>query len=274
MVEAFMVGLNHEMARELLWREYPTDQRGAYFRQFWDIAGFVPGPGESPDLERLKDITPIHSWRKSSWLGEHRPTIASGGGDYLVLFVRGDLLRRYPHTVIYAARARWAARGLREIDDPVPEDGPEQIVQKQRWPRFSGFLEPDATFFGFDLTASEAMGDTNPSGDPGWFFLLQEPPEEPRFGLDEGEGAFGAQVSEWNNLSWRHLVRPDESLEALSAIDLNSDLPNTTSVGDPVTTKWHADRGSGSTGSRASDLAYITFQVPMRVAIHGSDMIP
>ena len=27
-IEAFMVGLNHEMARELLWREYPTDQRG------------------------------------------------------------------------------------------------------------------------------------------------------------------------------------------------------------------------------------------------------
>ena len=31
-----MVGLNHEFARELLWREFPTDQRGSYFRQFWD----------------------------------------------------------------------------------------------------------------------------------------------------------------------------------------------------------------------------------------------
>ena len=26
-----MVGLNHEFARELLWREYPTDQRGQLF---------------------------------------------------------------------------------------------------------------------------------------------------------------------------------------------------------------------------------------------------
>ena len=34
-VEAFMVGLNHEMARKLLWREYPTDQRGTYFKRFW-----------------------------------------------------------------------------------------------------------------------------------------------------------------------------------------------------------------------------------------------
>ena len=37
-IEAYMVGLNHEFARELLWREYPTDQRGSYFRQFWDVA--------------------------------------------------------------------------------------------------------------------------------------------------------------------------------------------------------------------------------------------
>ena len=35
-IEAYLVGLNHEFARELLWRGYPTDQRGASFRQFWD----------------------------------------------------------------------------------------------------------------------------------------------------------------------------------------------------------------------------------------------
>jgi len=32
-IESYMVGLNHEMARELLFREYPTDMRGTYFRQ-------------------------------------------------------------------------------------------------------------------------------------------------------------------------------------------------------------------------------------------------
>ena len=40
-IEAYMLGLNHEFARELLWREYPTDQRGSYFRQFWDVNGFL-----------------------------------------------------------------------------------------------------------------------------------------------------------------------------------------------------------------------------------------
>ena len=43
-IEAYMIGLNHEMSRELLWHEYPTDLRGTYFRQFWDASG-TPPPG-------------------------------------------------------------------------------------------------------------------------------------------------------------------------------------------------------------------------------------
>ena len=48
-IESYMVGLNHEFARELLWREYPTDQRGSYFRQFWDVSGFL----DSEPFERI-----------------------------------------------------------------------------------------------------------------------------------------------------------------------------------------------------------------------------
>ena len=53
-----MVGLNHEFARELLWREYPTDQRGSYFRQFWDVRGVLDTERLSPDAvqEKLRDI--------------------------------------------------------------------------------------------------------------------------------------------------------------------------------------------------------------------------
>ena len=40
-LESYMCGLNHEFAGELLWRGYPTDQRGSYFRQFWDISEYV-----------------------------------------------------------------------------------------------------------------------------------------------------------------------------------------------------------------------------------------
>ena len=49
---AFLVGVNHEMNSELLWRGYPTDQRGTPFQHFWDR---VDGP----------DIELIHQWRPS-----------------------------------------------------------------------------------------------------------------------------------------------------------------------------------------------------------------
>ena len=47
-IEAYMVGLNSEMGRELLWRGYPTDQRGTYFRQFWDAT--AAGAGDRTDI--------------------------------------------------------------------------------------------------------------------------------------------------------------------------------------------------------------------------------
>ena len=47
-------------ARELLWREYPTDMRGSYFRQFWEVKG-VSNPDTPGDAEQLKDITKLHT---------------------------------------------------------------------------------------------------------------------------------------------------------------------------------------------------------------------
>ena len=60
-IESYLVGLNHEMARELLWREYPTDMRGSYFRQFWEVKG-VSNPDTPADAEQLKDVTKLHTW--------------------------------------------------------------------------------------------------------------------------------------------------------------------------------------------------------------------
>ena len=51
-IEAYMVGLNHEIGRLLLFAEFPTDQRGTCFRQFWDPRGQVPAaaPGTTDDI--------------------------------------------------------------------------------------------------------------------------------------------------------------------------------------------------------------------------------
>ena len=52
-----MVGLNHEFARKLLWREYPTDQRGSYFRQFWDPGTYHDSEDLSPSSSRRSSMT-------------------------------------------------------------------------------------------------------------------------------------------------------------------------------------------------------------------------
>jgi hypothetical protein len=76
-IEAYMVGLNHEMSRELLWREYPSDLRATCFRRFWG------GNLEMPE---------IHSWTGDSPLGSH-PTPAAVTS--IVLLMRGEVLQRY-----------------------------------------------------------------------------------------------------------------------------------------------------------------------------------
>lgn len=43
-IEAYLVGLNSALNQMLVWRGYPTDQRGTSFRQFWDVSGRVPRP--------------------------------------------------------------------------------------------------------------------------------------------------------------------------------------------------------------------------------------
>jgi len=278
MIEAYMAGLNHEMARELLWREYPTTQRATYFRQFWDTAGYAAPPGGGLTPEQLRDITPMHTWTPPSDLKDHspRPPVA-GSSDYLVLFVRGDLLRRYPNTIVYANRAKWGNEG-REIDDPAND---AEAETKTAHPLFSGMLDPDANFFGFALTKEQVLGTNSPQGDPGWYFVLAEPSGEPRFGMDEPaptlpDASFGLPVAgtNWNGLGWANLVGSRADLDALLTVNLDANLPDTSSVSDSTTRRWHANAGTGEHGSRASDIAYITLQRPMRVAFHASEMIP
>ncbi len=237
-IESFMVGLNSEMSRELLWRGYPTDQRGTYFRHFWDTT-----LAENP----LPDIAPIHEWGQRS-LGEPSDGPAE---DKIVLLVRGELLRRYPGTIIYAARAV-IKNGKRE-----PSSNPAD----QAHPIFRGSLDPDVNFVGFDLTADQAV-----AGE-GWFFLFQQQPTETRFGLDDdpfGEGESGVvpALNSWNDLNWAHLAPSAADLKALSHIPVES-LELATSQQD-----------KGIWGRNSAHMAYIVKQRLVRVAIHATEMLP
>jgi hypothetical protein len=277
-IEAYMVGLNHEMARELLWREYPTDQRGSYFRQFWDVGEMVnrqAGRDAASLEEERRDIKPLHAWGQTTALGTHENrTLPTGGeatGKKLVLVIRGDLLKKYPTAVIFAQQAKWVVDEEDPSNPPrfirVLSDGNPNTTIKE--PIFKAQIEPDIHFLGFDLTTSVAKGTPTPpqtsgdQGDPGWFFVIQERPGEPRFGLDIVDGGSPLpELQKWDNLSWNHLGNPDE----LRFLDVRTpiQLQNVSSDNPDKNILW---------GSNAADMAYILYQDPVMVAVHADNML-
>jgi hypothetical protein len=242
-IESFMVGLSAEMSRELLWRGYPTDQRGTYFRHFWDTS---VGEGARPD------ITAIHTWGTRP-LGVDA---MAATGDMLVVLIRGEVLRRYPGTVVYAARAV-RRDGRLELAPHDPDPGSPPV---EAYPVFRGTLEPDVVFVGFDLAPQDA------TADPGWFFVVQQQPTEPRFGLDDAPfGEADPEIPElktWNDLNWAHLAPSPQQLADLHHVSAGAvQLAPTQTV-------------PGTWGRNAAHMALITRQLPVRVAIHASQFLP
>jgi hypothetical protein len=225
-IEAYLVGLNHELSRELLWREYPADLASTAFRQFWDVRG-QPG-----DPEALKDVPPIAGWSDTP-LGTH----LRGGAGRLVLLVRGELLHRYPGTTIYAARAS--------------ADGTLDAASRLA-PMFRGRLDPDVAFAGFALAEEAALG-TDPAG-PGWYFVFEQHPDEPRFGFDEVAGPDVPQTPD--DLAWAHVaVTPS------GHADVTVPLLSATAA---LQAGWGGD---------AAGMARMTFQQPFRIAIHATRLL-
>jgi hypothetical protein len=151
-----MVGLNHELSREYLWREFPAPLNTTAFSQFWDER-------DNPAAGVGQDIKPIAGWGTSS-LGTHQP--AGKAAEKMVVLIRGDLLEKYPHTEIF-------------LQQTNPQTSPPQVTF--RYPLFSAQLEPDIRFIGFDLSPAAALGSPT---EPAWVFVLKERAGEVHFGLD------------------------------------------------------------------------------------------
>lgn len=271
-IESYMAGLNHEMARELLWREFPTDQRGTYFRQFWDIRDNL----FESDPEKQFDIKKMHLWNNDLGNNRARTWIEKNPQDdgNIVLVVRGQLLKKYPNTMVYAQKAVY------NTDDPSEQRvlAPDAKANV-RYPLFSAELEPDIFLFGFDLTIGQIRGEriensnTNPAtANPGWFFVFKERPGQIKFGLDDYADELGDESGmpkssfpeTWNDLTWEHLVDKKEDLINYK-IRFNKVL-NVTSPepGEPLP-EW---------GSNAADMASILYQNPVIFARHAAEMLP
>lgn len=270
-IESFLVGLNHEMARELLWRGYRTDQRGTCFDQFWDIKG-VPAAQKG-------DIHPIHGWKlggKLTVLGENRPA-GRVIRNNVVLVVRGDLLRRYPNTLVYAVKAvpNDAPRPetFKHVKRRPGDDQPANVLQPILFAKF----DPDIYCFGFDLGKDEARGRLPPERtDLGWYFVLAERFGEPRFGLDDPDTQTPAyprpQRTQSDDLTWADLAKSAAEYSCFSVIDLARHGPVTPAGGfqvDPDTAPSHR----ASWGTHAGDMAAIFLQTPFRMYFHANDML-
>ncbi len=309
-IEGYMVGLNHEMARQLLWNDYPTDQRGSYFRQFWDVKAYVPQKGDPSDpvklRELLKDIPLIHTWPKPLPLGQH-PNRTDIVQNNVVLLVRGELFKRYPNAIVYAGKAKRAVDGTRVLDET-----------DERYPIFRGTLPSDITFLGFNLSLDDARGGT-PQSPEGFFFVFQQQPSEPRFGLEPNED--DTPIAHWAELAWtnfgvvdggarRPAVASGEifklpnlgnttrgltianspwrlSSQVFSLVLQNVKLPDflTSKLkpvrvtippggGNPALPDYSPDDPNNNWGVNSAQTAYILLRLPFRILIHADLMLP
>lgn len=277
-IESYMLGLNHEMSRELLWREYPTDLRGTYFRQFWNVMDTVAD--EEADEDSLLDIERIHDWDNnnlsvtSGKLGGNH-TARFSGAEKMVLLIRGDLMRKFPDALVYAQKAvKEVENGQMITEGRVLDDSVDSI----QFPIFRADLGDGIVALGFDLTKEDVMThiDTTvlENNNPGYFFVFRERPGKVRFGLDEG--TTGDMTLGWNGMSWGHLDDPSHVSTNSNANGL-SDLVTFLNGEDPnlslddlegplldTQVKW---------GDNAADMAYILYQKPSIVAIHADEML-
>ncbi|WP_148306544.1 hypothetical protein [Gemmatirosa kalamazoonensis] len=271
-IEAYLAGLNYEFGKELLWREYPTDRRGSYFRQFWDVRGILAEPaGESAASasERGKDIAPLDTWLPDSALGSHRNP-RRPPGEQLVLTVRGDLLKKYPNTLIYAQKAHPAPSPATLTGDPVldavivPVASDADVAREIRFPVFKASVDPDIRFFGFDLTVEQARGADDPRTDAddwGYFFIIQQLPGEPRFGMDVTftPDDDPATPLTWNDLAWT--LFPDGHRFVDTTVLPQGFVP--AGPGESLS-QW---------GSDSARMATILFQSPVMIAVHAREML-
>ena len=118
--EAYLVGLNTEMGRELLWRGYPADLSATYFDRFWDASA--------------RRAASRHR-RRSSPGATARSAQARADEDFVML-VRSELLRRYP--------------GRHHLRDAGPGE--------ERYPIFTGGFAPTCATSASTSTSHE-IGD-------------------------------------------------------------------------------------------------------------------
>lgn len=276
-IEAFMLGGNYEMNRELLWRGYPTDQRATVFSYFWgynssmasviqvNVAGTPATIGSGIyDLDARRDIEDIHLWKTPSGALKQLGTnsVRPSAGNMTILAVRGELLRKFPGTVIYLQKSKWKRDAG---NNPIfTEAREEDTTVLPLYPAFTGKIEPDIYLLGFELEAEVIKGGFEDALNPGYFVVFQERVGELRFGADEFDGdpdtiAPPPPLSIWDDVTWMHLKNaPGRD----GFIDLGRGFD---AVTDPDSITWNANSAA---------VAYALLQSPVKLNVHAYGLLP
>ena len=123
---------------------------------------------------------------------------------------------------------------------------------------YSAEINPYIKLFGFDLTIEQCKGTAPSPGFSdtfGWFFVIQEVPGEPRFGMDItfDQGSDGLS---WDDLAWTQLPETTRFITKTAAPSIG--LPA------PEKAKWASD---------SANMASILLQKPVMVAVHAKEML-
>lgn len=236
-IGAFMVGANHELERELLWRGYPVASGATFFHRFWNYVGDPP----------RTDVGELAGWKRGLSIAENMAEDTVGEAAVAtVIVVRGDLVRRYPSAHYFLHAARSGADGL----EPRPDAAPVE-------PLFLGALGPDTVFFGFDLEPDVVRGD------PGYLLAIEEQAGAPRLGLDVAkERHFSEMPTSWDGVSWGHQATSQADLDGLS--HARADSPRLTRMGSLEGVTW---------GRNAAHLARACWQRPFRMYIPADTLV-
>lgn len=260
-IAGFLVGMNHELARELLWHEYPTDQRGTYARQFWSRKA-TDDRADSYDLRHALHQAPDLNLRR----------LTGDGDDPLVLVVKGELVRRYPGVLICAAHTKAGPRGDRLLDTD------REMLE----PDFVGLLEPDVLLVGFEPLTERRVHDVEHDADNAYWFFFAEHFAESRFGFDElvqnhvelgpdEHRAWTDPNRTWNEAAWQYAIlderagAPDPVPRFLTAASFNESLRKGRQNGDATRHRW---------ADNAAAQAWIALQFPFRRGVPATHLLP
>ena len=246
--EALMVGANHELMRELMWRGYPGRTDMTPLRRIFPQQ-HVEG---EPEVEA--DTAPILTWAGS--LGDHLDAAAAS-----VLLMRTDLLKLFPETAVFLWPARWEG-GMRVLDRPAPG--------RAKFPVTRGALPPDATYLGYDISLEEMRGPASgPTGArAGWFLVFHGPEAMDAFGFDAPRGSGEPRILRgWGDLSWSDVGDGDAPRfvdpTKLAGLALDPRGPN-----EPTPDPPPAPLGT------SAHVAAVMADRALTVALHLSDVVP